>query len=63
MGEKPECQLSGTNGNIFALTARASSTLKRAGLKEQAKEMTSRVWSAKSYDEALQIIMGYVDAN
>ena len=62
MPEKPECQLIGTDGNIFALIGQASKALKGAGMKEQAQEMTRRVTSSGSYDEALQIIMEYVDA-
>ena len=59
--EKPECPLIGKDGNIFNLIAIAQQTLRRAGLREQAAEMQTRVSSAKSYDEALAIISDYVD--
>jgi len=36
--------------------------LKKAGLNEEAKEMTERIFKSESYDKALQIIMEYVDA-
>lgn len=59
---KPKCKLIGENGNIFNLMGIASRTLKKAGLKEQAVEMTERIFKSESYDKALQIIMEYVDA-
>ena len=62
MTEKPECQLTETDGNIYALTGRARVALKRAGLRAEAEEMTTKIAAAKSYDEALQVIMQYVDA-
>ena len=59
---KPRCKLVGENGNIFNLMGIASRTLKKAGLNEEAKEMTERIFKSESYDKALQIIMEYVDA-
>ena len=64
--EKPECKLVGENGNVFNLMGLASRALKKAGLKDQAKEMQNRIMGgplpgAKSYNEALCIIMEYVD--
>ena len=59
--EKPTCQLVGQNGNIFNLVGIASRALKSAGLRDEAKEMTDKVFQAGSYDEALSIIMEYVD--
>lgn len=58
---KPECKLIGENGNIFNLMGIASTTLKHHGMREQAEEMKTRIRGAKSYDDALQIIMDYVD--
>lgn len=59
---KPKCQLIGRDGNIFNLMGIASRTLKQAGLKEKADEMIKRITASKSYDEALIIIMEYVEA-
>ena len=61
--EKPTCELSGADGNIFNLIGIASKTLKRNGLPEQADEMGKRIMGgeAGSYDEALRIIMEYVE--
>jgi AmiR/NasT family two-component response regulator len=58
---KPKCKLIGEDGNIFNLMGIASRTLKRAGLKKQAEEMVDRITKSKSYEEALGIIMEYVE--
>ncbi|MGA2434451.1 MAG: hypothetical protein ABSG25_04120 [Bryobacteraceae bacterium] len=59
--KKPKCKLVGQNGNIFNLIGIASRELKNNFQADKAKEMQTRCFSAKSYDEALQIIMEYVD--
>lgn len=58
---KPDCKLIGEDGNVFNLMGIASKTLKRNGLYDQAKEMTSRIFDCGSYDEALSIIGEYVN--
>lgn len=58
---KPKCKLVGKDGNIFNLMGIASRTLKEAGLKEKTDEMIQRISKSKSYDEALGIIMEYVE--
>lgn len=59
--EKPKCQLIGQDGNIFNLMGIASRALNRAGMRDESKEMCDRITSSKSYDEALGIIMEYVE--
>lgn len=59
---KPQVKLTGQDGNVFNLIGVAANALRKAGQPDQAKEMTDRVFSASSYDEALQIICEYVDA-
>ena len=59
--EKPDCDLIGQNGNIFNLVGIAARTLREHGLKDQAKEMTDRVFASGSYGEALCIIGEYVN--
>lgn len=59
--EKPVCKLIGTDGNVFALMGKVSSALKKAGMLEQTKECASRIMNSGSYDEALQIMMEYVE--
>ena len=58
---KPKCALIGQDGNIFNLVGIASKTLKRNGMHEESKEMSNRVFSSHSYDEALCIIGEYVE--
>lgn len=60
---KPTCKLIGANGNIFNLIGIASRTLVENGLSDQAEEMSKRIMGgeAGSYDEALHIIMEYVE--
>ena len=59
--KKTKCALIGQDGNIFNLVGIASRTLKQNGMKEEAKEMSNRVFSSHSYDEALNIIGEYVE--
>ena len=59
--EKPDCPLIGADGNIFALMGIASRTLKDNGMAEAAKEMRSRVIESGNYNNALAIIMEYVN--
>jgi len=55
--KKPKAKVIGQDGNVFGLIGICSSALKKAGLHTEAKEMTSKVFNAKSYDDAL-VIMG-----
>jgi hypothetical protein len=59
--EKPEAKLFGEDGNIFNLMGIASRALKEAGQDDQATEMVEKIFSAKSYIEALAIMMDYVE--
>lgn len=61
MNEKPKCPLIGSDGNIFCLLGMASRTLRENGMREQAKEMQSRVTASGSYSEALNILGEYVE--
>ena len=58
---KPKVNLIGQDGNIFNLIGIASRELKRAGQKDEAKEMTEKVFASKSYEEALNIIGEYCE--
>ena len=49
LADKPDCPLIGADGNIFNLLGIASRTLREHGLKEQAKEMSDRVFASGSY--------------
>ena len=59
--ERPQMQLEGMDGNIFAILGAASKLLKRAGQDKEAKEMADRVYASSSYHEALSIISEYVE--
>lgn len=59
--KRPKCPIIGADGNIFNIMGVASKTLKRSGMSEDAREMRSRVTSSGSYEEALGIIMEYIE--
>ena len=61
MNDKPKCPLIGANGNIYNLLGMASRTLRENGMREQAKEMQSRITASGSYSEALNILGEYVE--
>ena len=58
---KPICRLVGEDGNVFNIIGRVSRSLKMAGQVDQAKEFTSKAFSAGSYDEVLRLAMEYVE--
>ena len=58
---KIEVKLIGEDGNIFNLLGIASRELKRNGQRDEAEEMSERVFKSNSYDEALMIISDYVE--
>lgn len=60
---KPKCKLIGTDGNVFMLAGVVSRTLRRAGLSDQAKEFSEKLWGCKNYDAALTLMMEYVDVD
>jgi len=59
--KKPKCALIGKDGNIYNLVGIASRTLNMHGMGDEAKEMSDRVFSSHSYDDALNIIGEYVE--
>jgi len=60
-GLKPQCRLVGEDGNIFFILGRVRQALKASGKNDQVQEVSERVMASGSYDEALKIIMEYVD--
>lgn len=58
---KPICKLIGKNGNVFNLIGLASRALIKAGMPDQAKEMSAKCIKSGSYDETLSIIGEYVE--
>ena len=59
--QKPQCPIIGADGNIFNVMGIASRTLKRNGMPEAANEMRERVMESGGYDNALAVIMEYVE--
>lgn len=60
---KPQMDARNLDGNIFAVVGRVSQTLKRARMRKEADELTTKVWECKSYDEAISLCATYVDFN
>jgi len=59
--EKPKCRLIGANGNVFNLAGIVSTTLKKAGQHDKAKEFTTKLFQCEDYNKALVLMMEYVD--
>lgn len=58
MESKPIVQLSGADGNVFSIIARCTTAARRHGWdKARVDELRSKMMSAGSYDEVLQIAM------
>lgn len=58
---KPEAKIIGADGNIFNIMSISFKALKDAGLEKESEEMLQRVTSSHDYNEALRIIMEYVE--
>lgn len=58
---KAKVKLIGQNGNIYNILGIASRALKEAGYADEAKEMQTEVFASDSYEEALAIVLQYVD--
>lgn len=63
MSKKPKVKLVGEDGNIFVLLGITAKALRKAGQEKNAKELMEKVKGCKSYDEALQLIMKYVEVS
>ena len=54
--------LSGQDGNIFFIIGRTSKAMLRAGVSsEEREQFAAEAMSARSYDEALQVVMRWVE--
>jgi len=58
---KPECQLTGINGNVFNIIGTVSKTLRNAGLRDKAVEFSDLTVQQESYDDVLRLCFEYVD--
>lgn len=59
--KKPVAKLSGMDGNVFGLIGVCQRALNAAGQKDEATKMAQECFKCGSYDEALQVMMRYVD--
>jgi hypothetical protein len=58
---KPTCNLKGVDGNVFSVIGHVSKTLKKAGLKDKAKEFAEIAMKQNSYDSVLSLIPEYTE--
>ena len=56
-------QLSGGDGNVFAIIGTVSAALKQAGYSDGAKEFSAAAMKCKSYDEVLILCMNTVEVS
>ena len=61
VSDKAKVVLGRIDGNIYSVLGATSSALKKMGLYDKSSEMIKRATSSSSYEEALCIIMEYVD--
>ena len=60
---KPQCKLTGEDGNVFSIIGRVRNALKKAGQRDKAIEFQTKAFNAGSYDEVLQLAMKYVEVS
>lgn len=58
---KPKAPIIGADGNIFNIVGIASRSLRKEGLYEEANEMATRAFSTQNYDQALSVVLEYID--
>ncbi|MHB8107774.1 MAG: hypothetical protein ACYDH4_10175 [Candidatus Cryosericum sp.] len=58
---KPECQLTESDGNVFAIMGNVRRALKRAGQTKEADEFLAKARACGSYDEVLRLCEEYVE--
>lgn len=59
--DKPIVQLTGNDGNAFAIIGSVSKALKKAKQHDKAAEFTKKAFVAGSYDALLCLAMEYAD--
>jgi hypothetical protein len=58
---KPECKLTRSDGNVFAIIATVCKSLKRAGMASTANEFRDKALSCESYGAVLRLCSDYVE--
>ncbi len=61
--KKPTVKLVGKDGNVFNLLSICVNALNKAKQKQQAKELTEKVFSSGSYHEALGLMCQYCEVH
>jgi hypothetical protein len=59
--DKPVCQRSGTDGNVFMLAGRVTHALTEAGRGQQVQDLWDRLVQCPSYEDALRLFTEYVE--
>lgn len=59
--KKVKAPMVGADGNVYNLICICQRALKNEGYRKEADELFDKVTHSHSYDEALQIMMEYVD--
>lgn len=59
--KKVDAKIIGADGNVFNLIGICQRALKNNGYYNEASELVTRVNNSHSYDEALQIMMEYIN--
>ena len=60
--EDVEVQLTGSDGNVFAIVGMVTTALQRAGATEaDIEEFVASCFNAGNYDQVLQIVMDWVE--
>lgn len=57
----PTCKLIGTDGNVFAIMASVSRTLRHAGNATAAREFQTRAMQCPNYGAVLRLCTEYVE--
>ena len=61
MRPKLEIDLSGPDGNVYAVVSRCCTALKKVGKGDTAAELKSKAFEQRSYDAVLELCRSYVD--
>jgi hypothetical protein len=60
---KPRVKLTGTDGNVFALSGLVMRALRKANQPEKADEFSKKLFQCGSYDEALALMSEYCEVS
>jgi len=58
---KPECKLSGEEGNVFSIIGRVRNVLNSSKRQAEAREFMKKAFASSSYDEVLNLAQNYVE--